>query len=174
MQQFLGILLFCAALVGCKEVTLQDGRIPAQYLKMARTIEGVYGGSFDGVRAEVRLHLEEDRLIFNYSDRTSNDMLGPECQSEVGKLKKILVQRRGRRDQITYLEFQFNPGYCSFVKGREVKVLFFDEQEFSVRILNHTKIDEDCDRGIHPPADPHACGRRWIEVHREGSFRRSR
>src|SRR5262245_17869826 len=76
-----------AALVGCNEVDIVDGRIPAEYLEQSRAVVGTYNGHMDGRRVALSVALEGDRMVMT----ASPDMLGDNCQSQIGNLLKVRV-----------------------------------------------------------------------------------
>lgn len=157
-------------LAGCKPISIDGGHLPKQFLQQAKQFEGRYVGSFEGKKAEIVLFLRGDQPILKYKDQDSDDLLGTECQSQIGLLRTISVENKNGRESLGQMEFDFNPGACLKVQGRRVSLRSFKKTQFSLRILDHTEMEEECDPRFPPPYEGHRCGQQEVPVYREGFF----
>lgn len=161
-------------LVGCKSIPIEGGHLPKQFLHDAKQFEGRYVGSFEGKKAEIVLFLRGDQPVLKYKDQDSDDILGDECQSQIGLLRTINVENKNGKESLGQMEFDFNPGECLTVQGRRVTLRSFKKAQFDIRILDHTEMEEECDSRFPPPYDGHRCGSQEVQVYREGFFTKYR
>ncbi|OQW49276.1 MAG: hypothetical protein A4S09_12230 [Proteobacteria bacterium SG_bin7] len=122
------------AVTGCKEIQIKDGRIPSEYLAVAAQYMGNYKGQFNGVPSEISLWLEGDVVKAKYTDAHGNDILDPQCESQIGNLKSITVSGEQKSPQLDVANFAFDPGKCSgSVLGRML-VLMFEKKASSLKM----------------------------------------
>lgn len=107
--------VFCLSVLGCKSVSIKNGRIPAEYLQQVKEIEGSYTGqmNYESVTLDVR-------LVGDYLKVTANpDILGSGCEARIGDLTKVWVKGQRNNYEVTDADFKFEPNLCSTnVMGR--------------------------------------------------------
>lgn len=102
---------------GCDDVDIKDGRIPAEYLEQARALEGVYPGQMDRKPVDLSIQMAGDKVILT----SSADILGEGCQSFIGNLRKVSVDKTNQGYRVKGAKFDFNPGRCSInVSGKSL------------------------------------------------------
>jgi hypothetical protein len=117
-----GLVAMSLGLISCKEVKIEDGRVPAQYLERAKAYEGRYVGQFDGRPGDLVLTFEGDVAVVRFENGTDNDLLGSMCQSSIGKLKSVSLKGR-KNNRISAVTFAFDPNNCKFnVTGRSLTI----------------------------------------------------
>lgn len=121
----IALILTALALVGCKDIQIQEGRIPAEYLPVAAQYMGNYSGQFNGTPAEISLWLEGDVVKVKYVDARGSDILAPQCESSFGHLKSITVSGEQKNPQLDVANFAFDPGKCpNMAMGRMLVIMF--------------------------------------------------
>jgi hypothetical protein len=54
----LSVAALAVTMSACKSVDTPDGKIPAEYVDMAKTYEGTYEGQFDGLKGELTFKMD--------------------------------------------------------------------------------------------------------------------
>ncbi len=146
-------LLGAAAFVftACEEVDIVDGRIPAEYLEQARSIEGEYSGMMERQAVTLNLRLDGDRLVLN-SDR---DLIGEGCESVIGDLTKVRVDQEDGNTVVEGAKFDFDANMCAFnIEGRSLDFRIRNRNgvtEFNASILAYRDWREECRVECSPP-----------------------
>lgn len=139
------------ALSGCKEITIKDGRVPAEYLAQAKAMEGTYYGSFDGKRAQIKIRFEGDLAVLDYSDSYGTDPIDPNCHSKIDLLKKVVLHKKDGQEVLDQASFTFNPGTCRQVRGRTLDIDFDGPNKFEASIYDYSDYIQRCTPGGAPP-----------------------
>jgi hypothetical protein len=129
MRLVFGLAASTTLFVSCREVELKDGRIPKEYLNMARTYEGEYAGKFENRKGSFFLTLDGSRMRVKFVGADgSTDLLSPECQSKLGNIKSVSAEELSQnRYVLKSANVQFNPNRCSHeIEGRELLLTFRD------------------------------------------------
>lgn len=166
-----------AALVGCKNVEITDGRVPSQYLAKAKAYEGVYSGSFDGRSGQLILQFDGDRPVLSFENGIDNDLLATKCESQIGQLSNVYLTGR-RNTKVKSVSFNFNPNNCRFsVNGRalvlELKesdgktTLFASIHQYDRQQQECTVTGGDPARGVPPR---HECRTTYHPIYLTGKF----
>lgn len=121
-------------LTGCKEIQIQEGRIPGEYLTTAARYMGSYSGQFNGTPAEISLGLEGDVVKVQYVDARGSDILAPQCESSIGHLKSITVSGDEKNPQLDVANFAFDPGKCPNMAMGRMLVIMFEKKSSSLRM----------------------------------------
>jgi hypothetical protein len=121
LSHFVPVIALAAALSACKTVDTPDGKIPAQYLSLAKTLEGTYHGKFERMDSDITLTIEGDTPVLTYTNAWGHDLLGQGCGSSIGKLKSVSVSGPDANLSIDNASFEFNPGKC-LALGKTVDV----------------------------------------------------
>jgi hypothetical protein len=150
LTNFMSVALATLALMGCKEVTIKDGRIPKEYLTQAKQLEGRYYGEMDGNEAVIDITFDGDRPILKYSDRHGNDILGNNCNSRVDHLKKVILYKKSGKYVVDQAIFGFHPGHCRQVQGRTLELNFSGTRKFVASIYDYSDYRHRCDMGPPP------------------------
>lgn len=133
-MKVLALALTALILSGCKDIQIQDGRIPAEYLTTAAQYMGNYAGQFNGTSAEISLWLEGNVVKVKYTDARGSDILNPQCQSQIGHLRSITVSGEQKNPQLDVANFAFDPGNCSSTVLGRMLVVWFERKSSSVRM----------------------------------------
>lgn len=124
----LGFLIL--GFTACKSVDIQDGRIPQEYLAEARQLSGVYEGMFNNVLGDLIIDFDGDRPVVTYRNDQDDDILGMNCESSIGALKKVSLKGSRGDLRVGRAVFEFNPGRCyKSVQGREITFIFKQTQK---------------------------------------------
>lgn len=113
LAQIVSVIAMAAALSACKTVETPDGKIPAEYIGVAKTLEGAYLGQFDKMPSELSFKMEGDTPVLTYTDIFGHDLIGRNCGSSIGKLKEVTLSDE-TPPTIEMATFELNPGHCSF------------------------------------------------------------
>jgi hypothetical protein len=169
--QILGLFLLLISFIGCKEVKITDGRVPAEYLSQAKQIEGRYYGTFDGKRAEIQIYFQGDRPFIKYSDAYGNDILDTGCNSKINLLQKIVVSKEDGQYVLDNATFAFHPGSCRLVEGRTLDLKFSGRNKFNASIYEHMDYVQRCNPG-GPPNYGNNCYLEQVPRYITGRFNR--
>lgn len=101
---------------------------------------GTYSGSFDGRKGTVTLAQNANgySLTFQSVDGSA-DLIGEGCQSMIGAAKKV----KEKNGTLSSLVFEFTPGVCFQVEGRELNVKVKGNQ-LSLSLYARTETMENC------------------------------
>lgn len=128
----------------CEEVDIVDGRIPAEYLEQAEAIVGDYQGVMERSPATLSVRLDGDRLVMT-SDR---DLIGEGCESRIGDLTKVRVEKEDDVVEVDGATFAFDPNLCSFnIEGESLQLRIKERNgvlNFDASILSYVDWVEDC------------------------------
>ena len=115
-------------ITSCKTVEIDDGLVPEAYLSLAKKLEGVYQGHFDGIPGELTLSLEGNKPRLQFVNDQGEDMLNHVykgyCTSSFGDLKNVSFEEGKNGYVLKNLTFGFDPGgNCRIlVDGRLVAI----------------------------------------------------
>ena len=139
-----------ALLVGCNDVDVVDGRIPAEYLEQSRVLVGTYAGQMEMRAVTLTLALDGDRMVMT----SSPDFLGEGCQSAIGNLKKVKVDGNNNNYTVEGGSFAFDPNLCSMnVRGRQLDVRLRNRNgriELTTSVLAETEWRQECRMECRP------------------------
>lgn len=128
----------------CQEVDIVDGRIPAEYLEQAQAIVGDYTGAMEREAITLSVRLDGDKLIMT-SDK---DLIGEGCESTIGDLTKVRVDKDDDVVEVEGATFAFDPNLCGFNVEGETLQFSIRERNGNVRldasILAYQDWVEDC------------------------------
>jgi len=172
-------LLTLVAISGCKNVKIDNGEVPSQYLSQAKKLEGTYHGSFNGVRGDLTIRFHGQRPVVSFKNGNGSDILNNNCGSEVGLLKEVTVKSENKNPRVSNAIFDFDAGTCSLmVEGRHLNIGFKEKNGavvLNVSILQETRTREVCrlNPGTPPHSPPyHECRTEYQRHFLTGSFRR--
>jgi len=171
MKRFILLLLATTALAACKTVKIENGEVPDEYLSRAKKLEGVYSGSFEGRRGELRISFEGNKPVLSYKDARGESLVMPECRASINDLKWVYVTRKGAVDSAG---FYFDPGVC-MIDGREVILSFSDNYNtIRVSLLDHRVWDRRCRWEVTDPrrGPQEYCEVTQREIYLQGKFSR--
>ena len=170
-------LAFVLVLSGCKYVDIKDGKVPAEYLTTAKTLEGVYKGSMEGIPAEIAIKFNEDVPKLTYTDAGGNDIIRSGCGSTIGLLEGVLVDEDGNNGfKVKQADFDFNAGNChQQVRGRQVSLDFNNnngKMTVNLRLLDHVETHYNCywEPGNHNYPGHQICNPYYVSYYRMGRF----
>jgi hypothetical protein len=153
MKSIFRILLYAVTILlitSCKSsIEITDGRIPKEYLEGVKLILGSYSGKFEGTPLTLALSLDNDRLRVI----TNRDLLGPSCNSTVGDLIKMQLQKQDGATQIHQGIFSLNIGNCDFIRGRNLKIgaeMRKDTPSLHLSILARREMKQRCQPDCQP------------------------
>lgn len=137
-----------AAVVGCNEIDVKDGKVPNEYLSVARQYTGVYRGKFEGRAGQIELRLEGNTAVLSYRDARGDDLLRPECGSRIGLLRTVSVSEHNGAYELKSAKFDFNPGDCwTELEGRDLHLYFSvknGQRRVKLSMLKEITYEEDC------------------------------
>jgi hypothetical protein len=169
--KMLGLFFAVVGLAGCKEVTIKDGRVPQEYLKQAKQLEGKYYGTFDGKKAQIEIYFEGDRPILSYKDSRSDDPLDASCDSKIDLLKKVILYKKSGNYVVDQAFFGFHPGSCRLVRGRNIELDFSGKDKLTMSIYEYSDYVQRCDPGP-PPNYGNNCRTEEVPHYISGRFAR--
>ncbi len=110
------------AVTSCKQVTIVNGELPAEYIELAKIYMTSYHGSFNSNAGDLHLSLNGKKIVVSFTGDV-NDITGDEyCDSKMGDLKMLQVNDQGT--MIEAASFAFDPGRCSEISGRSFDLTF--------------------------------------------------
>lgn len=175
MTKRIGAALFVATfiLTGCKEVKIENGQIPDQYLQQTAQYMGTYSGSFGGVDSTLTLSLEGNVVHVSYKDaQGGTDILDPKCESSFGLLETITVSGSEEAPNLDAAVFAFNPNKClDKVLGKAMFLEFKKKKDKPVKmgvgILQRYDWERVCSSGSPFPTN---CTMRQVQVFIRGAY----
>lgn len=123
MKKMVLVLTGILFLVSCKTVTIENGEVPSEYLAQAKKFEGVYVGSFEGVRGELKITFEGNKPVLSLKNAIGEDLYKPSCHAKINNLKWVAINNDKLVDAVA---FYLDPGHC-FIDGREVQLSFSND-----------------------------------------------
>jgi hypothetical protein len=148
MKRSLALIFAALTLVGCKEVQIQNGQIPAEYLAKAAEFMGSYEGEFQQKKAVITLTLDNDVVRVGYQDASGTDILAPQCESVIGLLDTINVSGSKADPHLDSAHFFFDPNKCSDqVIGRLLHLEFTKKNsgiKMVAEIIHHREWETRC------------------------------
>ncbi len=138
----------------CEEVEFRDGRVPNEYISVARPLMGTYVGHIASRDNHLTLKLETNLAILTFKNKDGADLIGKNCGSQVGRLLRGKVDSDSK---VEYLIFSFNPGSCN-IPAKEIRLDFENAyNKIIVSLQDHGTLDQQCewnDQGRNPPIAP--------------------
>lgn len=148
MKRLLLSAVALLALASCKTVKFEDGEVPSQYLAQAKKLEGVYQGSFQGLRGKMIVSFEGNRPYVRMVDTAGGDLVLPHCRANIHQLKWAYINNK---KQVKSVGFYFHPGSC-FVEGRELVLDFNkDYNVITASVLDRRLVDRRCRWEVYDP-----------------------
>jgi hypothetical protein len=160
--------------VGCKQVKIKDGHVPKEYLSEAKKVEGTYSGRFDGKRATIQIYLDGDQPRLKYVDQLGEDMLDVRCGSKIGLLKLVELSKKNGTYVLDRAVFEFHPGVCRRVLGRELELDFSGSNKFLAGIYDYSDYRQRCDPSMPPVNGGGSCRMEEIPHYITGNFVRQK
>lgn len=171
MKRLLLSVVALLALASCKTVKFENGEVPSQYLSQAKKLEGVYQGSFQGLRGKLVISFEGNRPYVRMTDNAGRDLALPQCRANIHQLKWAYINNK---KQVKSVGFYFHPGSC-FVEGRELVLDFNkDYNVISASILDRRVVDRHCRWEVHDPrrGPQEICEYVYRDIYFTGKFSR--
>lgn len=144
MKNNITLLFILFYLFGCKYITIENGRIPDEFLTHAKIYQGTYYGNFETHSGKIDISFKDGAPELVYTDKFGNDILDKKCQSQIGQLKSLILLEQKNHIFNNQAVFAFNPGSCKDIQGHEITLSFKDKNNFTVRIYNKTVQVNDC------------------------------
>ncbi|MEM7645484.1 MAG: hypothetical protein AAF203_01130 [Pseudomonadota bacterium] len=118
-------ILIAVGLLGCKEVKVENGEVPEKYLDQVDPYLGVYSGQFNGLKGDLEISMDGQKALLKFTDfNGKSDILGQNCQSEIGLLKAFQAKKiDDDQYELRGARFEFFSNYC-FLEGREIRLSF--------------------------------------------------
>lgn len=161
MKLYSFLFLVLAFAVGCKEISTSDGRIPQEYIEMAKPYMGNYVGQFEKVPTQLSLSMDGTGYVQLSVD---GDLLGAGCDSKIGSLKTVSVSGTKANPKVERVEFNFDSSKCP-VLGKEL-VLEFSPAGVNARILKNIDFKHDTK---YPTGD---ISNEIVHIHLTGEFQK--
>ncbi len=138
----------------CEEVEFRDGRIPNEYVSVAKPLMGTYVGHIGSRDNQLTLKLESNLAMLSFKNRDGADIIGKNCGSQVGRLLRGKVDSDSK---VEYLIFSFKPGSCN-IAAKEIRLDFENAyNKIIVSLQGQGTLDQQCewsDHGRNPPTAP--------------------
>lgn len=126
---------------------------------------GTYTGSFDGRNGTLTLAQNANGYSLHFmSVDGSSDLIGEGCQSTIGATKKV----KEKNGTLSSLIFEFDPGVCFQVEGRELSLKVKDNQ-LSISLYARTETIENCNFDVN---GRQYCNDVNFPVYADGKFKR--
>jgi len=160
--------LFVLSIFGCKNVDIENGMIPDEYLGEASKFVGSYDGNFKGQAGTITVALHGNHMALTFAGANGGNDLLPGCRSVIGDLTQITVSEKSNGNyELKRATFAFDPNLCSEqVQGRHLYLDIKVKNEFvrlSASVLDYTQMERRC--RYEPPSYPGGGGRRvcdWV------------
>ncbi len=122
--------------LGCKEIIIENGEIPQEHLEHAQKFIGDYSGQFASRKGILTIGIkDENKPYIAFKSEHGDDLLGTECESEIGSLLKVSVGEQKGKPILKSATFAFEPNQCAYsILGREL-LLQFKVQSNNVKVL---------------------------------------
>ena len=175
MKIWIVVLAAALSLVGCKDVEIKDGKIPAKYLPMAKKLEGIYMGKFNGLPGQLKIEIQTDTPVLTFTaENGQTDLLHP-CGAHVGLLERVSVGGKEANPRLDEAVFDLRVERC-FVQGRELRVqpkISGESVRLALGILKESRRHRVCE--MRPPSYPgggwtQECRDEYIDSYYSGSF----
>jgi hypothetical protein len=155
-------------LTGCKQVTIVNGEIPAEYLELAKNYMKTYHGSFEGNSGDLGLSLNGKKVVLSFAGKV-NDITGDDrCQSQIGNLTSLQINNKGT--QVESATFDFTPNHCYYIEGRNLNLSFSrDGTQFTASILREMRPYVTC-QVTPPPTSVQVCQTNYQYFWMYGAF----
>lgn len=115
--------LLAVAALGCKDVDIENGTIPAEYVELAKKLAGEYKGRFENNHGSLNLSIDNNNKMIATFSGSRGDLIGAGCNSKIGNLRKVYLAGKGKKVRVTGALFDFSAGKCSdAVEGRVVEM----------------------------------------------------
>ncbi|MCM2323517.1 MAG: hypothetical protein NDJ90_09675 [Oligoflexia bacterium] len=138
------------AVAGCKQrVEIKNGMVPDELMPYAQALVGEYRGQVERKANTLTIGLDGNRLVVT----TSEDLLDPVCESQLGDLLTVAYKEKDKQIRLTNAELKFDPALCSDrVEGREVHITFEEGNpiSFDLMLLDHYDNYYRCEYGSYP------------------------
>jgi len=135
--------------LGCKEVEIENGQIPDEYLEQAKFFAGDYFGSFNGFKGTLTLSLDGNKMVASYKNKFGTDLVDPKCNSEIGDLLTINVKKSGDKYTLKRATFSFYPNLChAEIEGEKLRLNIVEKSggiHLKVSILEWGYWDQECE-----------------------------
>ncbi|MEK7354926.1 MAG: hypothetical protein AAB250_00655 [Bdellovibrionota bacterium] len=148
-------LVFSVALTGCKEQKVPNGEIPDEYMQAAQKYMGYYGGKMEGNRGVLKFSFQGKKVLAQYSDNRGQDILDPRCDSKIGDLIAVKVDKKSSGYVLERAVFAYDPNLCwPSVHGREI-VFDFSENSSQIRVNVSLLLEQEWERDCRiDPGNP--------------------
>ena len=160
---------FAMGISACKEIKIQNGQIPNEYMNEARQVVGTYQGTVGRQATTVTIELIGNYLIVS----ATPDILGGSCGSQIGDLLSVLVGGRSGSYYVERATLAFNPNNCLMIEGRELN-LGVRRQNGQVRltssVLERSEWRESCEPRCTPNGCTTVCNRTLEQSFVRGDF----
>ncbi len=167
MKFYVLLFVLMGFTVGCKDITTSDGRVPKEYIEMAKPYMGTFVGQFEKVPTQLSLSMDDTGYVrLSAANANGSDILGENCNSKIGSMKVISVSGSKQNPKVNRVEFNFDPNKCP-IMGRSI-VLEFDQSAVQARILHHTDTEIQCP-GRYPTG---GCTTENVFVYLNGVFKK--
>ena len=104
---------------------------------------GTYSGYADSQPTTINVALDGNHLVMT----ASPDVLGAQCSSRIGDLKRVRVGGNNNNYYVEGASFAFDPNYCVMVQGRELDVSLRRQNgqiRLSTSVLESTEWRQEC------------------------------
>ncbi len=177
-MRLLSLTLIFSALTflnACKEIKIENGEIPDQYLAQAQQLVGDYAGEFARRKGVLQLRLDENVAKAHFSSSLGDDLLGEECNSRIGFLKRVTVSGDGDEAKLKNATFAFDPNHCKDeVWGEELSLDFKKESDkikIYASVFHYATWELDCYYTYDPiQGTRQVCSEDYVHHYLRGKF----
>jgi len=168
------LLLSLGFLTSCKDVKIENGKIPAEFLEVAQGFTGTFHGEFLNQLVDLDVSIDQNNVLHIVPSR---DLFGESCETSVNLLQRLSLKEKNKNYYISSAVVALDPGRC----GRmfEGRMLYFypryeEGQMTSVglQVLEETRSHRECHWSGNPPRE--YCEYKTIEYYYTGRFTRVR
>jgi hypothetical protein len=142
------IIYFFILLVlsSCKYIEVKDGHISKEFLPSTKKYSGIYHGTFETKSSQIEIRFNGDAPELIYTDKFGHEILDEKCHSKIGKLNRLALLDEKNRIFSSQAVFEFDPGACKEIQGRELILTLKDENRFILEIYEETVPESYCNQ----------------------------
>lgn len=167
---------FVLGLMGCREIEIQDGLIPAELIPAAQDYLGTYSGKFEHQNLTMDILLQDQKLVIRFRDPVSDlpkEIFPPGCDSKVGDLQFLWLTRDKK---LSGWSMAFDSGRC-YAEGQALNFHVESGQDEVIQLKMSVLVSQRDNWICIPSGDPRNgyqnCHRETYRIYYEGKMKKT-